>query len=99
MLQEQEYVDRLVAEYQGRPGSLLTILERVQERASGKYLSAEVLEYIAAKMNLPLSQVHSVVTFYALFNLEPQGENTICVCRGTACHTRGSRALLERLKL
>ena len=99
MLQEQEYVDRLVAEYQGRPGSLLTILERVQERASGKYLSAEVLEYIADKMNLPLSQVHSVVTFYALFNLEPQGENTICVCRGTACHTRGSRALLERLKL
>lgn len=98
-LQEQEYVDRLVTEYSGRPGSLLTILERVQERSSGRYLSTEVLEYIAAKMNLPLAQVHSVVTFYALFNLEPQGENTICVCRGTACHTRGSRGLLERLKL
>jgi NADH-quinone oxidoreductase subunit E len=38
-----------------------------------------------------------VVTFYALFNLEPQGQNTICICRGTACHTRGSRDLLETL--
>ena len=40
-----------------------------------------------------------MVTFYALFNLEPQGENTICICRGTACHTRGSRDLLQRLSL
>ncbi len=98
-LQEQEFVDRIVSDYSGRPGSLLTILEKVQERSSGKYLSAEVLEYIAAKMDIPLAQIHSVVTFYALFNLEPQGDNTICVCRGTACHTRGSRGLLERLKL
>ncbi len=98
-LQEQEFVDRIVADYSGRPGSLLTILEKVQERASGRYLSADVLEYIAAKMDIPLAQVHSVVTFYALFNLEPQGDNTICVCRGTACHTRGSRGLLESLKL
>lgn len=98
-LQEQEFVDRIVSDYSGRPGSLLTILEKVQERSTGKYLSAEVLEYIAAKMDIPLAQIHSVVTFYALFNLEPQGDNTICVCRGTACHTRGSRGLLERLKL
>jgi NADH-quinone oxidoreductase subunit E len=40
-----------------------------------------------------------VATFYALFNLEPQGTHTVSICRGTACHTRGSRVLLERLKL
>ncbi len=40
-----------------------------------------------------------MATFFALFNLEPQGDHTICICRGTACHTRGSRSLLERLKL
>ena len=40
-----------------------------------------------------------MVTFYALFNLEPQGENTVCICRGTACHTRGSRNLLQSLRL
>lgn len=98
-LQDQEYVDRIISDYAGRPGSLLTILERVQERIRGKYLPPEVLEYIAAKTDIPLSRIHSVVTFYALFNLEPQGDNTICVCRGTACHTRGSRGLLESLKL
>jgi NADH-quinone oxidoreductase subunit E len=40
-----------------------------------------------------------VATFYALFNLQPQGEHTVCICRGTACHTRGSRNLLESIKL
>lgn len=46
-----------------------------------------------------MAQIYSVATFFALFNLEPQGDNTVCICRGTACHTRGSRNLLERLKL
>ncbi len=98
-LPEQDFIDRTIAENSGRAGALLTILEKVQEHHPNKYLRPEVLEYIATKMDIPLAQVHSVVTFYALFNLEPQGKNTICVCRGTACHTRGSRALLQRLKL
>ncbi|MCE1154943.1 MAG: NAD(P)H-dependent oxidoreductase subunit E, partial [Bacteroidales bacterium] len=37
----------------------------------------------------------SVATFYSFFNLKPQGRHTIIVCRGTACHTKGSRALLN----
>jgi NADH-quinone oxidoreductase subunit E len=49
-------------------------------------------------MDTPLSQVYSVATFFALFNLEPQGKHTVCICRGTACHTRGSRTLLEQLR-
>jgi NADH-quinone oxidoreductase subunit E len=54
---------------------------------------------VAVKTNVPLSRIYAVATFYALFNLEPQGEHTVCICRGTACHTRGSRQLLESLKL
>jgi len=46
-------------------------------------------------MGIPLSQVYSVATFYSFFNLEPQGLHSIVVCRGTACHTRGSLELLE----
>ncbi len=98
-VQEQDFADRVIAEQSGRPGALLTILEKVQERNPHKYLPVPMLEYIAARTGVPLARIHSVVTFYALFNLEPQGKNTVCVCRGTACHTRGSRALLERLKL
>jgi NADH-quinone oxidoreductase subunit E len=63
----------------------------VQEKNPHKYLPQETLRYIADRMEIPLSRIYSVATFYALFNLEPQGENTVCICRGTACHTRGAR--------
>ena len=94
---DQLFLDKVIAAQSGHPGSLLGILEKAQERERRKFLSREVLEYIAAKTDTPLARIYSVVTFYALFNLEPQGKNTICICRGTACHTRGSRDLLESL--
>lgn len=93
------FLDQVIAENQGRPGALLTVLERAQERNPNHYLPAETLQYVAARMKIPPSRIFSVATFYALFNLEPQGKNTICVCRGTACHTRGSRNLLNALRL
>jgi NADH-quinone oxidoreductase subunit E len=78
---------------------LLSLLEDIQESQPHKYLPMEALDYVAAKIDVPPAQVYSVATFFALFNLKPQGEHTICICRGTACHTRGSRSLLESLKL
>ena len=96
---EQAFIDKLAVESAGRPGALLGILEAVQERNPHKYLPLETLRYIALKTRIPFSQIYSVATFYALFNLQPQGENTICICRGTACHTRGSRSLLQGARL
>ena len=96
---EQAFIDQVIVDKSGRPGELLGILEAAQERNPNKYLSPDTLRYIAAKLDIPLSRIYSVATFYALFNLEPQGDNTICICRGTACHTRNSRALLESLRL
>jgi NADH-quinone oxidoreductase subunit E len=96
---DQDYIDRVLAEHDGAPGSLLSILEDLQERHPRKYLCMDVLEYVAAKTGTPPSCIFSVVTFYALFNLKPQGEHVISICRGTACHTRGSRDLIERLTL
>jgi NADH-quinone oxidoreductase subunit E len=98
-LEEQSFIDHVIAAHTGKPGALLGVLERVQEHEPHKYLSADVLEYIADQMDLPLAQIFSVVTFFALFNLDPQGDHTISICRGTACHTRGSRNLLQRLRL
>jgi NADH-quinone oxidoreductase subunit E len=96
---EQAFLDRTIDAHLGRPGALLGVLEKIQDHHPHKYLPPEILEYVADRMELPLAQVYSVVTFYALFNLEAQGEHTICICRGTACHTRGSRNLLQRLRL
>jgi NADH-quinone oxidoreductase subunit E len=96
---ERIFIDQVVARLADRPGSLLGILEAVQEHHPHKYLPSETLEYVAAKTETPLSRIYSVATFYALFNLQPQGDNTICICRGTACHTRGSRNLLQSVRL
>jgi len=96
---ERVFIDQLVLKLAGRPGSLLGILEAVQEHNRHKYLPSETLEYVALKTATPLSRIYSVATFYALFNLQPQGDNTVCICRGTACHTRGSRALLQSARL
>ncbi len=95
---EKAFIDQVIAGQAGRPGALLTILEAVQEKNPHKYLPMETLQYIADKTDTPFSRIYSVATFYALFNLEPQGRHTVCICRGTACHTRGSRNLLQSLK-
>jgi NADH-quinone oxidoreductase subunit E len=96
---ERAFIDGVIANYSDRPGALLGILETIQESNPRKYLPKETLRYVAAKSGIPPSQVFSVATFFALFNLQPQGDNTICICRGTACHTRGSRDLLDSLQL
>ena len=95
----EAFIDQVIASRGGRPGALLAILEAVQNRHPQKYLPEETLRYIATAMKIPFARIYSVATFYALFNLRPQGEHTICICRGTACHTRGSRSLLESVKL
>ena len=85
----------LIDRFKGKPGALLGVLEEAQGLEKFKYLSESTLRYIAEGMALPLSQVYSVATFYSFFNLTPQGLHSIVVCRGTACHTRGSLELLE----
>jgi len=93
---EKLLIDQAIAEHGGHPGELLGILETVQAANAHKYLPIESLRYIAGKTGVPPARVYSAATFYALFNLDPQGDNVVCVCRGTACHTRGSRDLLEK---
>jgi NADH-quinone oxidoreductase subunit E len=91
-------IDAIVKKYDGKLGSLLSVLEEAQGAHPSKYLPEETLVYIAQKMRIPLSRIYSVVTFYAFFNLKPQGEHAIVVCRGTACHTRRSKNLLYHLE-
>jgi NADH-quinone oxidoreductase subunit E len=96
---EKLLIDQTVAQHEGHPGALLGILETVQAANAHKFLSLEALRYIADQTGIPPSTIYSTATFYALFNLDPQGDNVICVCRGTACHTRGSRDLLAKVCL
>lgn len=97
--EDQLFIDKAIRRRLGRPGALLGILEEVQAHHQHKYLPLDVLRYIALKTEITFSKIYSVATFYALFNLQPQGENSVCICRGTACHTRGSRNLLRGVVL
>jgi NADH-quinone oxidoreductase subunit E len=97
ILLDEAAVDEIIARYPDATGDVLSILEELQHRHPHHYLPRATLEQVARKTGIARSQIYSVVTFYAFFNLKPQGRHTLAVCRGTACHTRGSRALLEAL--
>ncbi|HEY6914294.1 MAG TPA: NAD(P)H-dependent oxidoreductase subunit E [Paludibacter sp.] len=90
-------LDEIVEKYKGKPGMLLSTLEEVQEKNPLKFLPGETLSVVSQKLNIPYTQVYSVATFYSFFNLKPQGKHSIIVCRGTACHTKGSKALLDEV--
>ncbi|MDD3087924.1 MAG: NAD(P)H-dependent oxidoreductase subunit E [Candidatus Omnitrophica bacterium] len=90
-------LDKIILRYKGKPGMLLGVIEEAQKLNPHKYLTKEVLEYIAKQTKVPVSKIYNIITFYAFFNLKPQGKHSIIVCRGTACHTRGSKNLLDFL--
>jgi NADH-quinone oxidoreductase subunit E len=91
---ELQKIDSVITQHNGKQGALLGILEQVQLLNENNYLSETALERVALRTSVPLSRIYSVVTFYSFFNLKPQGNHTITVCRGTACHTKGSKSLL-----
>ena len=91
-------LDKIMARYHEKPGSLLGILEEIQKLDKRQCLTPAVMEYVSHKTGIPLARIYSVVTFYAFFSLKPRGEHSITVCRGTACHTRRSKELLDYTK-
>lgn len=92
-----EVFDAIIKKYNQAHGRLLTTLEEAQEANQLKYLPPETLTKVAQSLGVPYTQVYSVATFYSFFNLQPQGRHTIIVCRGTACHTKGSKSLLGEI--
>ncbi len=84
---------------QSNPGEarqLLPLLQRLQ--AHYRHLPEEALRAVAARLELPLARVFAVATFYSALSLKPKGEKVIKVCQGTACHLRGSEALVQALE-
>jgi NADH-quinone oxidoreductase subunit E len=75
---------------------LIPILQAVQEREG--YLSRDAMIAVGNRLRLPISKVYGVATFYNQFRFQPKGKVHCQVCRGTACHVKGSAAVLEALK-
>src|SRR6056297_135422 len=89
-------LNEILKEYAKEEKYLIPILQDAQDEYG--YLPETVLKEIACNLDLSLSQVFGVVTFYSQFHLEPRGENIIRVCTGTACHVRGGSEVLDQLK-
>lgn len=79
-----------------QPEKLIGVLHLVQEELG--YVPTEMQERIATALEVPISRVYGVVTFYDFFRTEPVGKHTIRLCRGTACHVRGAHRILTALK-
>jgi NADH-quinone oxidoreductase E subunit len=77
--------------------SLIPILQEVQERNG--YISKEAVIGIGRALNLPPSKVYGVATFYNQFRFQPEGKYHVQVCRGTACHVKGSKKVLEAVEM
>lgn len=94
--QKYDEIENIIDLYKGREGSLIQVLHLAQEIYG--YLPLELQKTISAAMDIPLSEVSGVVTFYSFFSTVPRGEHTIRVCLGTACYVRGGKKLVERLQ-
>ena len=76
--------------------ALIPILQDVQEKQG--FLSRESVEAVGKALDIPVSKIYGVATFYNQFRFTPQGKFHIQVCRGTACHVKGSAAILDAIK-
>jgi len=91
-----EKYTRIFSSFKGKAEELIPLLQAVQSEYG--YLSEESMEEIAEFTRVPKSKVYGVATFYAQFRFTPIGKNHISVCRGTACHVRGSGRILENIE-
>ncbi len=92
----QVKVKEIVDRYGRDKSALIAILQDVQDEY--RYLPKEALVSIQQQMNIPLSRVYEVATFYDAFSLKPRGRFVVEVCTGTACHVQGGINLLEALE-
>lgn len=94
--QQEEQLKSVIQKHREEKGALIPVLHEAQEIYG--YLPIEVQTMIADGLEIPLSEVYGIVTFYTQFKLEPKGQYHIAICLGTACYVKGSGEILEEFK-
>ncbi len=89
-------VNRILRRYGNDPTDIIAILQDVQQ--AYRYLPRDVMETLSARLDIPLSRIYHLATFFRAFSLEPRGKHELQVCLGTACHVRGAPRILEALE-
>jgi len=93
---EKMQLNKLTEKYGGDQSALIAMLQDIQRQEG--YLPQKTLTQLSETMEVPLSRLYALATFYRSFSLKPTGRHKIGVCLGTACHVRGGQAILDRLE-
>ena len=89
-------LQEIIEKYKDTRGALIPVLHEAQEVYG--YLPVEIQKKISEGLNVPLSEIYGVVTFYTQFSLNPKGKYKVSVCMGTACYVKGSGQILDKFK-
>ena len=89
-----DQIDRIIAKYSNDARFLIPMLQDIQ--AEHNYLPEDSLKALAERLDIPLSRIYAVATFYKSLSLKPRGRKVMSVCMGTACHVRGSDRVLDQ---
>ena len=92
----QEKIDQLIDKYAGQEGVLIQLLLDVQRELN--WVPQEVIQRISDRLQVPLSQIYRVASFYKSMSLKPRGRHLVNVCLGTACQVRGGPRLMDRIR-
>lgn len=93
---ESSEVKTIIDQYKGKESAILAILQDIQSKE--KYLPKEILEQVAQKMQIPMTHIFRLATFYNALSIKPRGKHKIDVCLGTACHVRGGNKIIDKLE-
>ena len=95
MYKMEKILEKILNDYQLNKVNIISILQDIEN--SFGYIPEEAVFWFSKKLDIPASRFFGVATFYSQFHLKPRGKNIITVCRGTACHVKGSERLVNRL--
>jgi len=92
----EELVGKIIDEYDDKVSSLIQILHRVQGMYG--FLPLSIQRFIANRLDIPLSRISGVITFYSFFSTKPRGKFVIKICLGTACYVKGGDKIVDKIK-
>ena len=93
---DNERIDQIIAKHDGEPSSLIQVLLEIQ--SEHHWLPMDVLKRVSRKLQVPMTQIQHIATFYKAFSLVPKGSHEIHICMGTACHVRGAQRVLDMVE-
>lgn len=93
---EAQVIERILSSYPRDPGFVIQVLLDIQNELY--YLPREVLMRVSEHLQVPMSRIYSLATFYKAFSLLPKGKYPISVCTGTACHVQGAIKIMQQIE-